>query len=132
MNVNEKGVKGLIKVIDDLQENGYYVFNAFDDHSPVDLVAMDKQGQIYRLQVKYRQKDSRKKSIRYEISASSSVNGKKIPINRNLIDGWAVYLADDKKIVYISKELLKDQNMLVIDPNKNYGKMAEWSMAPHC
>ena len=87
MNVNEKGVKGLIKVIDNLQENGYYVFPAFDDHSPIDLIAVDREGKSYQLQVKYRERDPRKKSEKYDIQATSVVNGKKIPIDRSMIDG---------------------------------------------
>jgi len=54
MDVNQKGVKGLIKVIDDLQDKGAYCFTAFDDHSPVDIIALLKNGKTVRLQVKYR------------------------------------------------------------------------------
>lgn len=132
MNVNQKGVKGLIKVIDDLQEKEYYIFNAFDDHSPVDLIAMDKNGCVYRLQIKYRELDPRKVSSRYNLTATSVVNGKRIPINRDMIDGWAVYLADDKKIVYIHKSLIENQTHLAIDPNKDYGSLAEWPKATGC
>ena len=126
MNVNEKGVKGMLRVMDDLQDKGYYLFPAFDDHSPVDLVAMDRNGKIFRLQVKYRQKDPRKKSERYEVPTTSVVNGKKIPINRDILDGWAMYLVDANKIVYINKKMLEGKNSLTIDPGKEYGELAEW------
>ena len=132
MNVNQKGVKGLIKVIDDLQDRGYYTFTAFDDHSPVDLIALSSDGVSKRLQVKYRQKDSRKLSERYEISAVSVVNGKKIPIDRSMIDGWAIYLSDSNKVVYIKKELLNDKIGLTIDPNKDYGELDEWFKSAPC
>jgi hypothetical protein len=132
MNVNEKGVKGLIKVIDDLQEKGFLVFTSFDDHSPIDLIAVDKHGKSYRLQVKYREKNPRKIKERYGIQATSVVNGKKIPIDRSMIDGWAVYLSNSKKVVYINKTLLDGKNELTIDPEKDYGDMAEWTKAASC
>ena len=132
MNVNQKGVKGLIKVIDDLQDKSYYTFTAFDDHSPIDLIAVDKFGQSYRLQVKYREKDPRKISEKYSINAFSVVSGKKIPIDRNMIDGWAVYLANINRVVYINKTLLEDKVCLVIDPNKDYGELDEWFKSAPC
>lgn len=126
MNVNEKGVKGLLKVMDDLQDKGYYTFPAFDDHSPVDLIALSKEGKTYRLQVKYRTKDPRKKSEKYDVYASSVVAGKRIPIDRTLIDGWAVYLSESEKVVYINVKLFEGKNSLTIDPNKDYGELGEW------
>lgn len=132
MNVNQKGVKGLIKVIDDLQDKGYFTFTAFDDHSPVDLIAMSPTGQTYRLQVKFRHRIARQKTEKYELTASSVVNGKKVFINKELIDGWAVYLADAGKVVYISKDQLGGKNGMLIDPMQEYGELAEWSKAPSC
>jgi hypothetical protein len=132
MNVNEKGVKGLLKVMDDLQEKGYYTFTAFDDHSPVDLIALSKDGKTYKLQVKYRTKDPRKLSEKYDIHASSVVNGKRVPIDRTLIDGWAVYLSDSKKVVYINVNLFKGRNSLTIDPQEKYGELDEWFKSAPC
>lgn len=129
MDVNRKGVRGLIKVIDDLQTKGYYVFPAFDDHSPVDLIAMCPRGSCYRIQIKYREKDKHKKAERYEVRTSSVVNGKRVENDRNLIDGWAVYLADAKKIVYIHKSVLEDKKGIAIDPSIDYGELTEWQCA---
>ncbi len=132
MNVNEKGVKGLIKVIDDLQDKGLYCFTAFDDHSPVDLIALTKDGRPIRLQVKYRTRIARSKSEKYELVAASVVNGKKIPIDRSMIDGWAVYLEEAKKVVYIASSLLEGKTALHIDPNKEYSELGEWPMPFVC
>ena len=131
MNVNQKGVKGLIKVIDDLQDKGFYVFPAFDDHSPIDLVAVDAKGNSFRLQIKYRSLAKNKKS-KYELPACSVINGKKVPINRDLIDGWAVYLSDHKKVVYINKDRLVNKAALFIDPDTDYGKLDEWLKSASC
>lgn len=135
MNVNQKGVKGLIKVIDDLCSRGWYTFPAFDDHSPVDLVAMSPQGKVVRLQVKYRSRmANRGEGInRYELPTKSVVDRKVVNIDRTLIDGWAVYMAEDDRVVYIHKSHLTDtQRMLCVDPDKDYGELAEWSIAIPC
>ena len=84
MNVNEKGNVGLIKVIADLYDKGYHCFVPFDDYSPIDLIAVDKQGNIKRLQVKYRSLLPSKG--RYELAARSMVNNSSVKIDRSLID----------------------------------------------
>lgn len=132
MNVNGKGVSGLIKVMNDLQEKGYYLFPAFDDHSPVDLISMSNSGKTYRLQVKYRSKDRRKISEKYVIHSSSVVNGERIPIDKTLIDGWAVYLADCDKVVYLSIDMVSSKTTFTIDPNKKYGELDEWLKSAPC
>ena len=118
--------------MDDLSDQGFYIFPAFDDHSPIDLIAVDVNGHSYRLQVKYRTKDPRKKTNRYGIQATSVINGKKVSIDRSMIDGWAIYLADDKKIAYIHKSRLCDKTGLTIDPNEDNGRLAEWLKASVC
>jgi hypothetical protein len=127
MNVNEKGVSGLIKVIDDLQNKGIYCFTAFDDHSPIDLIALFPNGKTARLQVKYRTRMKSKILDRYELHTSSVVNGKRIPINRNMIDGWAIFLAEHNKVVYILSEYLEGKTGLVINPSKEYNLIEDLS-----
>ena len=121
MNVNEKGNIGLIKVMADLYSKGYHCFTPFDDHSPVDLITLDKAGNVKRLQVKYRSISEKRKH--YELSARSVVNGKTIPINRNLIDGWAVYLSDEDKVVYLSLDIMEGKGVHYIKPGtyEEYG-----------
>lgn len=121
MNVNEKGNLGLIKVMSDLISKGYHCFTPFDDYSPVDLITLDATGNTKRLQVKYRSLSEKRK--RYELSANSVVNGKKVPIDRNLIDGWAVYLSDEDKVIYIPLELMNGKGIHYIKPGtyEQYG-----------
>lgn len=102
MNVNEKGARGLIKVIDNLHENSYYAFPAFDDYSPIDLIAVGSSKKAIRLQVKYR---SRNENGVYGVAASTVSQGKKKLIDKSMIDGWAIYLAEDNKVVYIPKTI---------------------------
>jgi len=123
MNVNEKGNIGLIKVMADLYSKGYHCFTPFDDHSPVDLITLDKIGNTRRLQVKYRSLSEKRNH--YELSACSIVNGKPIPINRSLIDGWAVYLSNEDKVVYIDIALMEGKGVHYIKPGtvEEYGEV---------
>ena len=132
MNVNEKGNIGLIKVMADLYNKGYHCFTPFDDHSPVDLITLDKIGNVRRLQVKYRSLD--KKRNHYELSARSVVNGKVIPIDRSLIDGWAVYLADEDKVVYLSLGIMEGKKVHYIKPQsvEEFGRLDEWLKSASC
>jgi hypothetical protein len=115
MNVNEKGNLGLIKVIADLYSKGYHCFTPFDDHSPVDLISLDKSGQVRRLQVKYR--SLYEKRNYYEISATTVINGKGRPIDRNLIDGWAIYLSNIDKVVYMPIDKMNGKGVHHIKPD---------------
>ena len=124
MNVNEKGNIGLIKVMADLYGKGYHCFTPFDDHSPVDLITLDQTGNVKRLQVKYRSVS--KKRNHYELSACSVVNGKGVPINRTLIDGWAVYLADEDRVIYIPISLMEGKGVHYIRP----GTAEEYGVVP--
>lgn len=123
MNVNRKGVKGLLKVLDDLNDKGYYCFPAFDDHSPVDLIVMDPAGATSRIQVKYRSKEARGTYRKYVVPANSVVNGVKIGIDKTLIDGWAVYLADDDKILYIPADQIPG-SCITVTPDSRF----DWSL----
>ena len=116
MNVNEKGNFGLLKVMSDLYDKGYHCFTPFDDFSPVDLIAMDKEGNIKRLQVKYRSLLQSKES--YELAARSMVNGKSVNIDKTLIDGWAVYLEEEKKVTYLPVSIMESKNVHYIKPGE--------------
>lgn len=122
MNTNEKGNIGLIKVIADLYSKGFTCFKSFDDYNPVDCIAMNSIGKTFRLQIKYRMplqtKSDLKRNGKYEICAKSVVNGKAIPIDRNLIDYWAVYLADIDTVVYLSIKEMEGKKTFYITPEQ--------------
>lgn len=103
MNVNQKGSIGLIEVIRDLTKKGYECFTPLHDYSAVDLVVMNNDFQVKRIQVKYREfKDNV-----IEIGFNTVVNGKKIPIDLNAIDGWAIYCPEVDTVCYFSKDMVK-------------------------
>ena len=114
MNVNEKGNLGQLKVKLDLYSKGYHCFSPEDDFSPVDLICMNKTGRLVRLQIKYRSASDRK----YTLTAFSVVGGKKVPVNRDLIDHWAVYLADEDKVIYLPVSHLEGKTQCTLHQNK--------------
>lgn len=99
MTVNHKGHLAELKVILDLVEKGYEVFKPLNDFSAVDLIAMEpRSGKLARLQIKHRTV-SKYNSV--SIECHSVVNGVRIPINRDLIDGWAIYCPQYPHICYV-------------------------------
>jgi hypothetical protein len=128
MNVNEKGNIGLIKVVADLYSKGYHCFTPFDDYSPIDCIAMDKTGKTFRIQIKYRTPG---RGDKYEIAAQTVINGKGVSINRDLLDCWAVYLADIDKVVYMSINVMKDKGVHYIT-RKHISEMDERLKSAPC
>lgn len=120
MNCNAKGIRGQIEVLSDLYKKGFSVFLPFDDYSPVDVIALRNDGKTFRLQIKYRHKIAAIKTNRYELQASSVVNRKRCKIDKNLIDGWAMYCVDDNKVCYVSHDDMGDSFNMSIDPTLDF------------
>jgi hypothetical protein len=119
MNTNEKGDVGLANVILDLINKGYFVFLPFSDTTNVDLIVADKKNmKTQRVQIKFISVN--KKGV-LNIVTSSVVNGKKIPVDLNKTDIWAIYCPDTKEIYYVTTlELLGKKTMVlrVIEPKQ--------------
>lgn len=109
MNTNEKGQVALAKVIADLTEKGYSVFLPIGDHLPIDLIAVNEKMVSRRIQVKYK---SLPKSGRIDIVFASVVNGKKVPINFDYIDGFAVYNPEQNRVFYFPKRKIDTKKCL--------------------
>lgn len=99
LNVNHKGVIGLVQVTSHLVTSGYDVFTPVSDYSPVDLIAANKEMALRKIQVKYREPTDDGRIL--FVSLDSVVNGKRIPVNLNLIDAVAIYCPADGKSYYI-------------------------------
>lgn len=142
MNVNQKGTCALFEVMRDLHKLGYECFLPVHDYSAIDLIAF-KNYTCYKLQIKYREEYRNK----IEIPLSSVVNGKKIPIDLNKIDGWAIYCPNINKVVYINKKEISGKCICFKlsakgseKSNKNkpsklytdFGGLSEWSKLAHC
>lgn len=101
MNVNEKGLTGVIETIRDLNSKGFECFTPLHDYSSVDLIVLDHNKKAIRLQVKYRAKEEGSNVV--GIGFCTVVNGKKVPIDLSHVDGWAIYCPTIDKVVYINK-----------------------------
>lgn len=123
MNTNQKGIKGLLQVMLDASNKGWHCYLPVDDFSPVDIILMNTAGKVLRLQVKYRSKMINKIAERYELSARSIINGSAIHINRDIIDGWALYLSDRDKVKYIPIDAMKNNTTMNINPDTDYGSL---------
>lgn len=109
LTVNQKGMIAEAKILAHLQSLGFEVFLPFSDFSPIDMIVCNEHGEVKRLQVKYRSEDGRSKN-RIIISMKTVVNGKARPVDRSLIDGYAVYSPDLDKIIYIPISLLPNKS----------------------
>lgn len=120
MNTNKKGDIGLVKTMMDLTVNGYFLFSPISDTTCVDLIAANSNMDLKRLQVKYRQLFNGA----LELVTSTVVNGKKIPVELNKIDIWAVYCPNNDKVYYIpTSQLIGHKSItLRVEKNKNAGK----------
>lgn len=117
LTTNQKGLIGEAAVMLDLSIRGYITFKPTCDYSPVDLVVSNKNLSLRKIQIKYR------KAIKGLISVplNSVVNGVKVNINLELIDGWAIYCPDTSKVYYISKNTAPKYRTLRVFDFK-YGK----------
>ncbi len=107
---SKKGNKGLANVIADLSNNDYFLFLPLSDINCVDLVVSDKEMNLKRVQIKYRSIFKGK----IEIPTETVVNGKKVPVEIDKIDIWAVYCPDNKKVYYVSSKDFKDKKTLTL------------------
>lgn len=123
MTTNVKGTSGLIEVIADLHRRKLKVYLPFDDHSTADLVAVDSSGICHKIQVKYRSRT--KNASTYLIHASSVVNGVRVPVDKQHIDVWAIYLADDSKVVYLPTTEFGDKVSKTVSSSTDYKYFGE-------
>lgn len=112
MNTNEKGHVGLMRVLNQFASEKYECFLPIHDYSAVDLIVINSDGLPKRLQIKYLTPVDGKISI----PLCSVCNRKKIPINKNMIDGWGIYIAkiDICIFVPITVRGIENSNMISI------------------
>ena len=103
----DKGDKGLAYVIADLTEKEYYICLPLAEHLPFDLVAVNNQGLMVRVQVKFRNV-SRSGCIEVKFASTWS-NRKGTHLKAHdfgAFDGYAVYCPETKLVYYIpSREM---------------------------
>ena len=112
MDTNKKGNIGLVKVLDNLVENGYFCFLPITDTTIVDLVVSNEDMKLKKFQVKYKKLE--KKSTCICLSSQRVVDRKKVNTDLSLIDYFAVYCPDNKKIYYIPTTLFNGKKMITL------------------
>ncbi len=106
-NPNIKGTLGEAAVCKDLLQLGYSVFVEFGNHSKVDVVVLDEDFKVYKIQIKAIQS---KNDIVQVYSLKSCLNPKyNSTYTTQQVDIFAVYVIDDDFVFYVAaKELLKN------------------------
>lgn len=99
MNTNRKGSIGLTKIISKFTEQGYECYIPLSGYVPIDLIVVNETMIPKRLQIKYRKIERGKIILPFE----SVINGERILMNFDFIDGWVVYCPDTDEIYYINK-----------------------------
>jgi hypothetical protein len=108
MNTNKKGDIGLLKTMLHVTLNEFFVFLPISDTTCVDLVIGNKNMELKKIQIKY---CSIKKG-KLEIRTSTVVNGKRVPVDLNQTDIWAIYCPDNDKIYFIDVKELRGKKAL--------------------
>lgn len=110
MTTNDKGNIGLAKVISDLTVKGYQVFLPLTDTSIVDLIILDKNLNVKKIQIKY---ISLGHGGSLMIQLESVINRKRILNDYSNVDCFAVYCPDNDNIYYISTKELKGKTFSI-------------------
>lgn len=110
MTTNKKGDIGLVKVMSDLVTKDYFIFSPISDTTCVDLIAANATMDLKRIQVKYCSLINGRMSI----STSTVVNGKRVPVDLNKVDIWALYCPDNDDVYYIPIKLLNGRKNLYL------------------
>jgi len=101
MNSKNKGNVGEAKVLADLIDKGYGIAQPFGDNLPFDLLAIDAQLNIHKVQVKYATLTNGCVCLRNQRWSS---NTKRNYVNKyapNEVDVFAVYVPERDCILYI-------------------------------
>jgi hypothetical protein len=106
-NPNKKGTLGEIAVCKNLIQQGYDLFFEFGNHSKVDLVVLDGNYNVYKIQIKAVNSLDDAVSV-YSIKSCLNPKYNSIYTIRQ-IDVFAVYIIDRDMIFYVSaREILEN------------------------
>lgn len=106
-NPNKKGTLGEIAVCKDLIQRGYDLFFGIGNHSKVDLIVLDENYNIYKIQIKAVNSSDDAVSV---YSIKSCLNPKyNSTYTIHQVDVFAVYIIDEDIVFYVSaKEILEN------------------------
>lgn len=115
-----KGDLGVLKAQVDLYQNGYIILTPLSEHAPFDLVVY-KNGKFKRVQVKYRQLNSKGiLEVRFRSSYNNSKGTITKEVNKNEIDVYCVYCPETDECYYFDPKLFDKSISLRVETPKNY------------
>jgi len=120
MHAKMKGALGEMTIAADLIRQGYFVFTELGDLSKTDLIAVDAEHNLYKIQVKALTTVSGK----VELSAKKSGPNYSFRYHRSQVDVFAILVLDKNIVLYVNAdELLQKTSLSIrIDKTKNSQK----------
>jgi len=113
-HTKEKGDLGVLKVQADLAMQGFMILHPLTEHAPFDLVGY-KNGEFYRIQVKFRKKKKGVLSVPLK-SSWTDKNGNHIKLmDKGEVDYVAVYCPDNDECYYFNPKDFGNEVSLRID-----------------
>ncbi|SRR5450759_795537 len=124
-HTKNKGDLGLGMVISDLLCHGIGVFMPLSEHQPFDVVAVNHEGKMSRVQVKYRSLSPRgtlEVQLRSIYSDKNGHHTKRVDLAQ--FDCYAVYCPDNGKVYYLRNDEISANKSfaLRVMPPKNSQK----------
>lgn len=98
-HTKNKGDLGVAKVIADLIDKGYGILLPLSEHLPYDIVAADENGELIKIQAKYRAGESI--VLKSSTSWADKNGSHKVAYKTNDFDFFAVYSPDIDTVIYI-------------------------------
>lgn len=121
-HTKSKGDIAVGYTIANLFANGFSVCLPVSEHLPFDLIAVNEQCEVARVQVKY----TRLKKKRLVLKLRSSYANRKgvftKTIDRNMIDGYSIYCPDLDKVFYVGKSFIPSKSVNSYSVNPTVGK----------
>jgi len=112
-HTKDKGDLGVVMVICDMVRNDIDVYIPLSEHQPSDLIAVNREGRMVKVQVKYRSLESTGGfDIDLRGSYSDSKGNHHKPTDRTQFDCYAVYCPDNGKVYYIRNEEISNKTAL--------------------
>lgn len=118
-HTKNKGDLGVLKVKLDLFEQGYLILNPETEHAPFDLVIY-KEGVYKSVQVKYRSLNRRGTlEIPFRSSYAYSKGVVTKPIEKNIIDVFAIYCPETDECYYFDPTRFNQAVTLRVNASRN-------------
>jgi hypothetical protein len=107
LHTKEKGLLGELLVASDLISKGFSVFSEFGDNSKIDLIAVDKDYNCFKIQVKSFEARDNKVVVKNTKSGPNYF----FKYSKKHFDICAVYVPNYNIILYISAKELLEMNV---------------------